>query len=177
MKRLVVIVAYIVFVVFGVALLAGCAGPGTSGQGAAGASGPAVNANDQKAIYQEIAQCLRAHGQPGFPDPVQDANGDWGFPQSAGKPSAPAACESLFRQARSVNETLSTPGPPTLAGLAKLRRFAKCMRQHGLPDFPDPTPGGRFELPGRYALPAGRQLIAGPMRACPGANPTIEFPR
>lgn len=164
MKRLAVIIA-------GAVLLAGCAGRSPSAQR------PAVNVTDQRAIYQEIAQCLRTHGQPDFPDPVQNANGDWGFPLSAGKPSAPAACESLFRQARSVNQALSSPAPLTLADMATLRKFAKCMRKHGLPDFPDPTPGGRFELPGRYALPAGERLIAGPMHDCPGANPTIEFPR
>jgi hypothetical protein len=170
MKRLAV-------VVIGVVLLAGCGGQGSSGQGAAGASSPAVSVTGQKAIYAEIAQCMRAHGQPNFPDPVQDSNGDWGFPLSAGKPAPVTACESLFRQARSINQAISTSQAVPVAELAKLRAFAKCMRRHGLPDWPDPTQGGRFELPGRYALPAGQRLIAVPLRACPGAHPTIEFPR
>jgi hypothetical protein len=174
MKRLAVVVIGVVVLAGG----AGCAGQGSSGQGAAGASSPAVSGTDQKAVYQEIAQCMRAHGQPNFPDPVHDANGNWGFAPSAGKPVPVAACESLFREARSVDEALTSQGsavPP--AEMAKLRTFAACMRRHGLPDWPDPTQGGRFELPGRYALPAGERLIAGPLRACPGGNPTIEFPR
>ena len=173
MKRLVVIVT-------GAVLLAGCAGQGSSGPSPAGASGTAVNSTVQKAIYQDLAQCMRAHGQPNVPDPVQDANGDWEFPPSAGKLISPAACESLYRQARSINQALASPGPAVpLAEMAKLRTFAKCMRKHGLPDWPDPTQGGRFELPSRYALPAGERLIAGPLRACRpgGASPTIEFPR
>lgn len=171
MKRLAVIIT-------GALLLAGCAGQGTSGQGPAGTSSSAVHATDQKAIYIELARCMRAHGQPNVPDPVQDANGDWGFPPSVGKLIPPAVCDSLYRQARSINEALSaTAVAVPLAQMAKLRTFAKCMRRHGLPDWPDPTEGGRFELPSRYALPAGERMIAGPLRACPGAHPTIEFPR
>jgi hypothetical protein len=171
MKRLAVIIT-------GAALLAGCAGQGSSGPSAAGAASPGVNATDQRATYQQLARCMRAHGQPNVPDPVRDANGNWGFPQSAGKLIPPAACESLYRQARSVNEALSSTGAAVpLADMAKLLNFARCMRRHGLPDWPDPTQGGRFELPGRYALPAGERLVAGPLHACPGANPTIEFPR
>jgi hypothetical protein len=168
MKRLAVIV-------IGVAALAGCAGPGSTSQGA---SGPAANAAGQKAVYQQLAQCMRAHGQPSTPDPAQDANGNWGFPQSAGKLIPPAACESLYRQVRSLNQAISASRAAVPAAeLARLLAFARCMREHGLPDWPDPTQGGRFELPGRYALPAGQRLIAAPLRACPGASPTIEFPR
>lgn len=171
MKRLAVIVT-------GAALLAGCAGQGSSGPGPDSATGTAVNAAGQEATYQELAECMRTHGQPTVPDPVRDANGNWGFPPSAGKLIPPAACESLYRQARSVNEALSsTAGAVPLAEMAKLLSFARCMRGHGLPDWPDPTQGGRFELPARYALPAGERLVAGPLHACPGAGPTIEFPR
>jgi hypothetical protein len=173
MKRFVVIVT-------GAVLLAGCAGQGSSGSSPAGASRTAVNSTVQKAIYQGLARCMRAHGQPNVPDPVQDANGAWEFPASAGKLIAPAACESLYRQARSINRALATTGPAVpLAEMAKLRAFAQCMRKHGLPDWPDPTQGGRFELPNRYALPAGERLIAADLHACRprGASPTIEFPR
>lgn len=37
------------------------------------------------------------------------------------------------------------PSPPTAAQLAQLTRFAQCIRQHGVPDFPDPDPqNGHF---------------------------------
>jgi hypothetical protein len=86
---------HLVVIVTGAVLLAGCAGQGSSGPSPAGASGTAVNSTVQKASYQELVQCMRAHGQPNVPGPVQDANGNWGFPPSAGKLIPPAACESL----------------------------------------------------------------------------------
>jgi hypothetical protein len=139
------------------------------------AAQPAGN-TDQKSAYVQFAQCMRTNGQPNFPDPIQDANGDWGFPESVGKPVAPAACEAAYRQLRSVNQHLAESG--SQVDIAKLRDFAKCMREHGLSDWPDPTPEGLFPLPGRYAPPNGSRLIAEPLRACPqGADIKIELPR
>ncbi len=40
------------------------------------------------------------------------------------------------------NATTPTPADPAEAG----RRYAQCMRDNGLPDFPDPGPDGRFEI-------------------------------
>ena len=135
-----------------------------------------VARSDQKAAYVDFAECMRANGQPDFPDPVQDGNGDWGFPATAGKPVAPAACEVAFRQLRSVNQNLAEQG--THVDIAKLRDFAKCMRGNGLSDFPDPTPDGLFPLPGRYAPPNGSRLLAEPRRACPqGADVQLDLPR
>jgi hypothetical protein len=132
--------------------------------------------NDQKSAYLQFAQCMRANGTPNFPDPSQDTNGDWGFPASAGKPVAPAACESAYRQMRSVNKSIAEEA--SALDMTKLRDFAKCMRHQGLSDWPDPTADGLFPLPGRYAPPNGNQLIAAPLRACPqGAGVKIELPR
>ncbi len=39
-----------------------------------------------------------------------------------------------------------TGGPVTPAQLAQLRRWAACIRAHGLPSFPDPRPDGGFTL-------------------------------
>lgn len=137
---------------------------------------PSVGKSDQKFAYVEFAQCMRKNGQPDFPDPVQDANGDWGFPASAEKPVAPEPCEAAYRQMRSVNQNLAEQG--THVDIAKLRDFAKCMREQGLSDWPDPTAEGLFPLPGRYAPPNGSRLVAAPLRACPqGASVKIELPR
>ena len=153
-------------------LLAGCGEPTSTTPTASQSPGT----HDQKSAYLQFAQCMRKNGQPNFPDPTQDANGDWGFPASAGKPVAPAACEADYRQIRSVNKSIANQGPRV--DMQKLRDFAKCMRQHGLSDWPDPTADGLFPLPGRYAPPNGNQLIAAPLRACPqGTSVKIELPR
>ena len=135
-----------------------------------------VGTTDQKSAYLQFARCMRTNGQPDFPDPIQDADGDWGFPASIGKPVAPAACEAAYRQMRSVNQSIAEQG--SHVDMATLRDFSKCMRAHGLSDWPDPTADGLFPLPGRYAPPNGDRLIAAPLRACPqGAGIKIELPR
>lgn len=151
-------------------LLAGCGRAGT----ASSSPSPVPGQNDQRLAYLQFAQCMRSHGQPNFPDPVQES-GDWGFPATAGKPIAPAACEAAYRHIRSVNQSIY--GPASGASVAALRAFASCMRGHGLSDWPDPTSDGHFALPGRYAPPNGNQLIATPLQACPHAGIKIELPR
>jgi hypothetical protein len=155
-------------------LIAGCScGSGTTG--ATPAATHSYGKSDQRQAYLTFADCMRSHGQPSFPDPVQDANGNWGFPATVGKPVAPAACEADYRQIRTVNEGIY--GAPQTANLATLQAFAACMRAHGLSDWPDPTSDGNFALPGRYAPPNGNQLIAAPLQACPHAGIKIELPR
>jgi hypothetical protein len=159
----------VVAVVF---LLAGCGGHAS----ATPTTAPPPAGGDQKSAYLQFARCMRQNGQPNFPDPIQDANGDWGFPASVGKPVAPAACEAAYRQMRSVNESIAEQG--SRVDMAKLRDFAKCMRRQGLSDWPDPTADGLFPLPGRYAPPNGNRLIEAPLRSCPrGADIKIELPR
>jgi hypothetical protein len=157
-------------------LLTGCSSSNGNHDSATPTATPSVGRTDQKSAYVDFAKCMRANGTPNFPDPVQDGNGDWGFPTTAGKPVAPAACEAAFRQLRSVNQNLAEQG--THVDIAKLREFAKCMRDHGLSDFPDPTADGLFPLPGRYAPPNGSRLLAEPRRACPqGADVKLDLPR
>jgi hypothetical protein len=156
-------------------LLAACGGH-HSADTATPTATRSVTTSDQKSAYLAYAQCMRKNGQPNFPDPVQDANGDWGFPATAGKVVAPAACEAAYRQMRSVNRSIAEQG--SHVDIGKLRDFAKCMRAHGLSDWPDPTADGLFPLPGRYAPPNGDKLIAEPRRQCPqGADVKIELPR
>ena len=122
-------------------LLVGC-GVGGS-QPHAATSGTAVSANTPDASTEAIVVCYRAHGDPGFPDPVYDpGDGEWHFAVSPN--TAPAstrqACQHLFP---SVN-----PSPPVpQAEFQQLVRLAECIRQHGVPTWPDPDPDGAFGLP------------------------------
>lgn len=155
-----------------VLLLAGCSGTHNSATPAASAP---LGKDDQKSAYLQFAQCMRQNGQPNFPDPIQDANGDWGFPALAGKPVAPAACDAAYRQMRAVNQNIAEQA--SHVDITKLRDFSKCMRDHGLSDWPDPTADGLFPLPGRYAPPNGNRLIEAPLRSCPHDGINIQLPR
>ncbi|MFG2043533.1 hypothetical protein [Dactylosporangium sp. NPDC048998] len=87
---------------------------------------------------------MRENGYPDWPDPVRFEDGHWGFPDSAPNVQPPSACARLFIAGK--NE--QGPKPPTSAEyLAQARRWAGCMRAHGLPDWPDPDSEGYFDPP------------------------------
>jgi hypothetical protein len=102
--------------------LAACGGSGSLGSGS-GSNG--------KALAIEFANCMRAHGVPQFPDPGQAA-GNVVDVQAPAVKSAEETCDKL------------EPNNPEPAGPSESRklaavRFARCMRAHGVPNFPDPT--------------------------------------
>ena len=108
----------------GIAVLAGaCGGGAPTGTG----SGNGQTPYQQALAY---ARCMRAHGDPGFPDP----NSQGLFPHPAGPQyqSASRACGHLL------------PSQPLTAAqkqehVSQALKFAACMRSHGVPSFPDPT--------------------------------------
>jgi len=123
------------------ALLSGCGSGSAAGTHGTGAN--AQSASTPDASTEAIVRCYRSHGDPGFPDPVYDPNdGRWHFAVSPG--TAPAstqqACQHLFPSANA-----SPPVPQ--AQFQLLVRLAECLRQHGVPNWPDPDPDGSFPLP------------------------------
>jgi hypothetical protein len=91
-----------------------------------------------------FAHCMRSHGAPSLPDPRTSPRG-FKFaisPESAHSPafqSAETACRQLLPVGRQGSETAA----PTPAHTAALLAFARCLRSHGFPRFPDPTSGGQ----------------------------------
>jgi hypothetical protein len=127
-------------------LLAAC---GSTGPSSAQTSTNATNA----ALLVKYSECMRSHDVPSFPDPSTSQNGDNGFgvdgynfnlptnlnPRSPAYQAASKACQGLIG--------LGASGPrPNPARLAKARQqavaHAQCMREHGVPNFPDPTVTG-----------------------------------
>lgn len=114
-----------------VVALVGC---GTSGK-------PAASTANQNAQEIKFADCMRSNGVPSFPDPSTNPHINFIGPgagvtaQSPAFQSAQKACAKL--------EPGAGGGPPTMNASQRLKAvaFAKCMRKHGLPDFPDPTLG------------------------------------
>lgn len=94
-----------------------------------------------------FASCMRKHGVPSFPDPnaqgmIQFGSAGGIDPRSPKFRSAVHACQKLLPRGL---------GPPTAAQLAQVQRqllaFSRCMRAHGLTDFPDPSNGGLPQVP------------------------------
>jgi hypothetical protein len=94
-------------------------------------------------IWHELAACARAHGDPTFPDPSVDSEGQAHFPPGTEKPppATIAACQSIYDR---LPASVRNGGAPDIQMEIK---FAQCMRAHGLTDWPDPQADGSYRLP------------------------------
>jgi hypothetical protein len=123
-------------------LLAGLAGCSASG-GSAGATTTTSGQQDTAAVWRELVRCARANGMPNLPDPQIDSNGRANFPN--GTPDPPAsvrrACQAIYDR---LPPSAREEAPPTPADMQALLRYARCMREHGVADFPDPDAEGNF---------------------------------
>jgi hypothetical protein len=136
-----------------VVALSGCSGGGKnnngvaslsgSGSGAGGATTTVAGGSKSIAqLYHQWADCMRQHGIQ-MDDPIPDADGHINvniqFTDQQVFQSSNEACKTLHDAAQ---RAARGGKPPEKPDPAKMLNFAKCMRAHGLPDFPDPTGGG-----------------------------------
>jgi hypothetical protein len=132
-----------------IAVMAGITLPAAAcGGGSAGGPGAHLTAYQRELAY---AQCMRAHGDPGFPDP--QSNGMF----ISNKADRGALAGPQFASANRACAHLEGPGMTPAQQerqTSQLLRFAACMRAHGITNFQYTPPG-----PGH----------AGGLRA--GANP------
>lgn len=112
-------------------VLAGCGGS-SGDDGGAGSS-----ASGDSAV--RFAACMREHGVTDFPDPVNgritlsDTHADSGTMQAAQE-----ACRRFAPQGDAgANPRMQE----------QILAFSQCMRDNGVPDFPDPQGPGRLLVP------------------------------
>lgn len=129
----------------------GSAGPGvarigsttsTTGQRSTGSTGAATT---QAQALLAFARCMRRHGVPAFPNPEARPDGTYGF----ATPSELRRLVRGHRQALTACQTdLARAGITSARNLTRFRddmlSFSRCMRSHGVKDFPDPNADGRF---------------------------------
>jgi hypothetical protein len=123
-------------------------------------------------IWHEVVLCARAHGDPSFPDPQSiDSQGRAKFPPNTAMPPPATlqACQSVFD--RLPPAARGNPVPDIQMEV----RFAQCMREHGLSDWPDPDANGDYPLPPdlitRKTGPVWDRIKAG-WDACKQYNPS-----
>jgi hypothetical protein len=147
--------------------LAGCGGGGAA---AAGGGQPSSLQQQARPVWLDYARCVRAHGFPAFPDPRVDGQGQASFGTSpqvkqAGQQAQGACGPILDRLPPAVRN--GGNAPVTAAQLHEEMLFAACMRQHGLPRWPDPRPDGAFPLSGTpYATMGKTGPVLTALAAC-----------
>ncbi len=151
-----------------VALISACGSSAPVGSitGSGGATNTAANA--QKGV--KFAECMRSNGVSEFPDP--GASGSFTIDEvvngSSLDPNAPA-----FKQAISACKSLEPAGfeggaRSTQQQSAALK-FAQCIRENGVTDFPDPVRNGPLVDTRRIpsaAEPGGMSILHAAMQKC-----------
>jgi hypothetical protein len=122
------------------AMLSGCGGSNSPGALTSSSSGDhPPSAQFQQAVLN-FTTCVRSHGVPNIPDP-----GTPGWKNALGR-QAPAVlaaeriCGRLVPGVMPSSQGQSEAHSP--AQTAAMLAFARCMRSHGFPNFPDPTSSG-----------------------------------
>jgi len=91
---------------------------------------------------------MRSHGVPSFPDPPSSGAVPKGSAQEFGVSdsqlrAAQTACQHLYpTTSGSIQECETTGDCPQAVveqALSLMRKYARCLRSHGVPDWPDPS--------------------------------------
>jgi hypothetical protein len=150
---------------------AGCGGGG--GDATPAATAPAGGGNASASTHAKavrFAECMRDNGVSGFPDPDAAGrlsldgvvNGSSLDPSSAAWKRAIAACKHLEPAGFAGTKATTTQMSARL-------EFARCVRDHGVKDFPDPTRDGPLIDTNRIpstAVKGGMSILDAATRKC-----------
>jgi hypothetical protein len=153
-------------------IVAGCsnapAGTGTAAGPGGGSSTAAGNTAREQAV--KFSECMRDNGVGDFPDP--DASGELTIDGVANNSSLDTD-SAAFRQALDACKDVEPPGFTGNKRSAEEQndalQFAQCIRDHGVKDFPDPTPDGPLVDTNRIPSAnrdGGMSILNAAMRTC-----------
>jgi hypothetical protein len=109
-----------------------------------------------------FASCMRAHGVSNFPDP--NNSGQFNkialarlAASNSEFPSAQSACKHLLPSPSATQQRQTA---------AQALQFSRCMRAHGVPNFPDPDSTGRIPDPATFGIDQGSPQFEAANQAC-----------
>jgi hypothetical protein len=152
--------AGLLFAVAAVAALSGCS---SGGSGASPTASSTADAQQALTVGRSFAQCARTHGQPNFPDPtIRNGRLEFGTGNTDNNGTdikqaviaVQEACGSILQQLPPAMQARERA--PSAEDMQHLRQFAQCLRQHGMPDWPDPKSDGTFPIVGTPLASEGK---------------------
>jgi hypothetical protein len=163
--------------VVGLSLLAAACGGGSPGakvaqigttSSAKGSGSPSASSSGSPTAF---AACMRSHGVPNFPDPDSQGHFKITGGVSNGKTFGVDTNSAQFKAAdRACRKLQPNGGRPSAAQQAKdqqeMLKYARCMRSHGVPKFPDPQPGGALTLGDQSGIDPSTPQFKAAQRAC-----------
>jgi hypothetical protein len=138
----------------------GSAEKGSTARASATAAKTKPTARD-KAV--KFAECIRAHGVRDFPDPNAKNDFEYGV----------SVTPTVWKQATTACKDLQPPGSLSAKRTPKQQsaslRFAQCIRENGVKDFPDPVNGepmvNTYKIPSSNE-PGGMDILNTAMQKC-----------
>jgi hypothetical protein len=152
---------------------AGCGSNAPSESGAASSTRTATSTSsgaDKKLTARDkavkFAECIRAHGVRDFPDPNEKNQFEYGV----------SVTPAVWTKAVDACKDLQPPGTLSAKRTPKQQsdslRFAQCIRNNGVKDFPDPVNGeplvNTYKIPSSNK-PGGMAILNAAMRKCRNA--------
>ena len=118
------------------------------GSGSPPSSTNQTSSNNPGAAAFKYANCIREHGVTGFPDPRVHVNGN-SVSVTQGLPPSATASPHFKSAQRACRGIAPDPGNASSSDRQPQHRqallaFARCMRAHGVSDFPDPNAQGQI---------------------------------
>lgn len=136
-----------------VAVIAAGCGSGTARNNSAASGGTSTGSALAKAV--KFSECMRTNGVSGFPDP--NTSGSFTIDAVANGSSVDARSPAFARAlvaCRNLEPAGFTGNKRTPEQQAAALKFAQCMRDDGVPSFPDPKPDGPIiDVHGAHSIP------------------------
>jgi len=171
MKRTRRPLAALTLTLIALAAFGGCGSSAPSDTGTGSAAGQSTTSVARKGV--RFAECMRSNGVSQFPDP--DASGNLTIDAVANGSSVNPSTPS-FQRAMSACKDLEPAGFMGSKRSSQQQqaalRFAQCIRQNGVTDFPDPTPDQPLIDTNRVpsaATSSGMSILKAAMRQCSSA--------
>jgi hypothetical protein len=145
----------------------GSAENGNTGTGTASSTGTTSSGANKELTARdkavEFAECIRAHGVSDFPDPNAKNQFEYGV----------SVTREVWTRATTACKDLQPPGTLSAERTPKQQsaslRFAQCIRDNGVKDFPDPVNGeplvNTYKIPSSNK-PGGMAILNAAMQTC-----------
>ena len=167
-------------VICALAVLSACSTGGNAAN--PGATPSTMSDAEILAIGKQAAECIRNNGVPDFPDPYVE-RGKLRLPEEVEQNLESRYSQQVLDQAEQSCKTLmdripesamkgddggddrqQQPGP---GDVEALKKFAQCIRENGVPEWPDPKSDGSFPAGGTPLETEGKSdRVVGALRAC-----------
>ena len=143
------------------------AGCGSNAASETGTTSNTGTGGDKKLTARDkavkFAECIRAHGVSDFPDPNAKNEFEYGV----------SVTPAVWKQATTACKDLQPPGTLSSKRTPKEQsaslRFAECIRENGVKDFPDPVNGeplvNTYKIPSSNR-PGGMTILNAAMHKC-----------